>query len=517
MRAHTMSTESFTPGNSQHLKTQSQTVAVVDLGSNSFHLVLARIINKDVQILLKEKIKVRLAKGLNDDLVLDEESIQRGLKTLNIFAHTLDGFHPDDVNIIATYTLRVAKNAKDFFRRAKKILPYPINVVAGQEEARLIYQGVAHSMHFTDKRLVIDIGGGSTELIIGQGFEPLALTSRNVGCVNLSKQFFKDGNISKKQFKKAFLKVEQEVQPITKGYKKIGWQQCIGTSGTISALTEIAIANGFCEQHLSRGGLEKIKNLLLSFDHINDISLLGLTDDRRPVVVSGLVVLIAIFDMLNIESIEYCDKALREGALYEMEERMQHKDIRQRSVDSLITRLSVDTEHADRVAQTCKVLYRQLKKFWPLNQVNDAKLFLIWAAKLHEIGLHINSSSVHRHSAYIVANSPLPGFNQESQLLLTTLLRFHRKKIKPDELPEFSLFQQNDVIRLIVLFRLAVLLNQKRQNNFLPDLQVNAKDCNLELNFAKGWLLDKDLFNSVIDVEQQQIAKLGINLIVNDQ
>ncbi|WP_371379007.1 exopolyphosphatase [Thalassotalea aquiviva] len=489
-----------------------QTIAVVDLGSNSFHLVLARIIDKDVQILLREKIKVRLAEGLSKDLVLDQPSIERGLKTLQIFAQTLAGFHPDDVKLIGTYTLRSALNAKEFLEKARNILPYPITVVAGQEEARLIYQGVAHSMHFTENRLVIDIGGGSTEFVIGKNFETLALSSRNTGCVSLANLFFTNGKISQKRFKKASLYVEQKLQPIIKQYNQIGWQQCIGTSGTISALTELALANGFTEDHLTPKAMSKIKKLLLSFDHFDELNVEGLNEDRKAVILTGFIILNEAFNCLNIDSIEYCDKALREGVLYEMEERMQHDDIRERSVTSLIRRMSVDEEHAKRVQSTAKFLYKNTYKSWHLKDIPDAKLLLKWASKLHEIGLHINSSGTHKHSAYIIENSAMPGFSQEQLLLLSTLVRFHRKKIRVDDIPEFSLYSNQQVYRLICLFRLAVLLNQKRQPDFLPDFDVYADDEEITLEFDLDWLKGKDLFQANLTSERDKLKKISIDL-----
>ncbi|QBY05671.1 exopolyphosphatase [Thalassotalea sp. HSM 43] len=495
---------------------EPQTIAVVDLGSNSFHLVLARIVEQDVQILLREKIKVRLAKGLDDDLILNEEAMERGLQTLEIFSHTLNGFHPDHVNILATYTLRTAKNRNEFINRAKLVLPYPIKLVSGQEEARLIYNGVAHSMHFPDKRLVIDIGGGSTEFALGQHFEPLALSSRNVGCVNLTQQFFADGKISEKRFDKAVLKVERELQPIVKRYRQIGWQACIGTSGTASALLEAGRANELCEETLTHKALKKLKKKLLAYEDFESIDLAGISEDRKGVIVSGLAVMLGAFEMLQIDELEYNDKALREGALYEMEDQLEHDDIRERSVDSLISRMSVDLQHSERVHQTSQILCQQINDNWTLKSIPDSKKVLHWAAKLHEIGLHINSSGANKHSAYIVANSGLPGFSQEKQQLLTLLLRFHRKKIKHEEFADFTLFKVKDVYRILAIFRLAVLLNQKRQDDFLPELIVNADKEQLNLTFADNWMDDKSLLYANLLAEQEHLRALDIELRINE-
>ncbi|MDN3652226.1 exopolyphosphatase [Thalassotalea ponticola] len=492
----------------------AHTIAVADLGSNSFHLVLARIVANDVQILLREKIKVRLAQGLDSDLVLSEEAINRGLETLAIFADTLKGFHPDHVNIIATYTLRAAVNRNDFIKRAKSILPYPIQIISGKDEARLIYSGVAHSMHFTGKRLVIDIGGGSTEFALGQQFDTLALSSRNVGCVNLSNAVFPDGKISNKRFNKALMKVEQEIQPIVERYQRIGWDICIGTSGTASALLEAATANGYCDNTLSHSALLKLKKRLLTFKHFDDIDLDGINEDRKSVIVAGLAVMLGAFEILQINELQYNDKALREGALYDMEDQLQQDDIRVRSVDSLIARMNIDTAQADRVCSTCFDILEQVKLDWPFDSITDAANILMWAAKLHEIGLHINSSAVNKHSAYIVSNADLLGFSQEEQQLLTLLIRFYRKKIKPDELDEFTLFIDRDVCRLLAIFRLAVLFNQKRQNQFLAAYTVKASKKKLTITFTDNWLQEQHLLSADLQDEKAVLDDIDIILQV---
>ncbi|WOH38042.1 exopolyphosphatase [Thalassotalea fonticola] len=489
-----------------------QKLAVVDLGSNSFHLVLARIVEQDVQILLKEKLRVRLAQGLDHNLKLTQESIERGLKTLAIYAETLKGFHPDQVNIIATYTLRVAINAHEFLEQAKTIIPYPIKVVSGQEEARLIYQGVAHSMHYQRNRLVIDIGGGSTEFIIGKGFETLTLSSRNVGCVSLTKKHFGQGKINKKLFKNALLAAEQELEPIVDQYKKVSWQSTIGTSGTVSALIEIAHANNFCQGSLTYQALNDIKNALLKFEQLQQIKIPGLALERQHVIVGGLIIMLAIFELFDVDQIEYCDKALREGVLYEMEEHLQHEDIRERSITSLIKRVSVDQQQSDHVTQTCMQLLRQCQTGWNFTAMPETKLYLQWASVLHEVGLHINSSSYHKHSAYIVENASMLGFNQDELALLTTLLLLHRKKIRKELIPAMSLFESTFVIRLIVIFRLAILFNQKRQHGFLPSWLIKVNKADVKLEFPQKWLIDKALFTANLDTEKKQMLKLGIKL-----
>lgn len=494
------------------LRNKVRKLAVVDLGSNSFHLVLARIVEQDVQILLKEKLRVRLAQGLDNNFNLTSDSIERGLKTLAIYAETLKGFHPDQVNIIATYTLRVAKNANEFLEKAKSIVPYPIQVVSGQEEARLIYQGVAHSMHYQHNRLVIDIGGGSTELIIGKGFAPLALSSRNVGCVSLTKTYFGQGKLNKKLFKNALLAAEQELETIVGQYKKISWQVAIGTSGTASALIQIAHANNFCQGPLTIQALNDIKKAILKFESLGQIEMPGLPAERQHVIVGGLIIMLAIFDLFDIDQVEYCDKALREGALYEMEDHLQHDDIRERSIASLIKRVRIDLHHSEQVTHTCMQLLKQCQNGWNFTTNPETNLYLHWASVLHEVGLHINSSNYHKHSAYIVQNASMLGFNQDELALLTTLLLLHRKKISKDLIPALSLFEHKFVVRLIVIFRLAVLFNQKRQQDFIPSWQIKVNKADVKLEFPHLWLVDKALFIANLHSEIKQMLKLGVKL-----
>ena len=215
---------------------EASKVAALDIGSNSFHLVVARIVAGSVQILHRVKQKVRLAEGLNEDNVLQGEAKQRGLDTLKIIADSLKGFEPDSVRIVATHTLRRAVNAKEFIEEALQVLPYPIEVISGTEEARLIYSGVAHTNHDAGKRLVVDIGGGSTEFIIGEGLSPLLLRSLQMGCVSYTQRFFANGELKAKAFDKAIIAAEQEMEPIEERYRRLGWQRCIGTSGTIKAI-----------------------------------------------------------------------------------------------------------------------------------------------------------------------------------------------------------------------------------------------------------------------------------------
>ncbi|MFT4995330.1 MAG: exopolyphosphatase/guanosine-5'-triphosphate,3'-diphosphate pyrophosphatase, partial [Paraglaciecola sp.] len=434
-------------------------VAALDIGSNSFHLVVARIMAGSVQILHRVKQKVRLADGLDKDDVLSDEAQQRGLEALETLVESLQGIEPENVRIVATYTLRKARNAKDFIKAAKRILPYPVEVISGAEEARLIYQGVAHTNYDDGQRLVIDIGGGSTEFIIGEGFNTKILRSLQMGCVSYTKRFFKQGELTQKAFNKAITCAQQELEMIDKTFMQIGWNSSIGCSGTIRTVIELAqqLDSTKRQNLVSLSDLDTLTSLCCAAGNSECLQIEGLSEDRQGVFAAGLAILTAIFRSLQISEMSFSPAALREGVLYEMEEQLSHTDIRQRSAESLATRYDVDIDQAKRVLATTMSLYQSCKKAWSIGH-DELKDMLGWAALLHEVGMQINTRGIQRHSGYILQNLDLPGFNQEQQNLLATLVRFHRKKIRPSDVPEFVLHQPEQVNRLLAILRLAVLL-----------------------------------------------------------
>jgi exopolyphosphatase/guanosine-5'-triphosphate,3'-diphosphate pyrophosphatase len=491
-------------------------IAALDIGSNSFHLVVARVVAGSMQILHRVKQKVRLADGLSDDNQLSEEAMQRGLDAFKVIAQSLEGFEPDTVRIVATHTLRRAKNANRFIKAARAILPYPIEIISGVEEARLIYNGVAHTNHNDGQQLVVDIGGGSTEFIIGEGFAAKLCRSLQMGCVSYTRCFFKDGEIKQKQFDKAITAAEQELELIEEKYRKMGWNVCIGTSGTIRTLVNLCQSEeeGVTDQPVTLKQLKQLKKQCIEAGHCDNLNFPQLSDDRRPVLCAGLAVLIGIFQSLRIESLRFSPAALREGVLYQMEDALEHADIRERTATSLVTRYDVDTQQALLVIDTCDLLFDAVRKTWKLSNTEERNM-LAWAAMLHEIGMQINSRGIQRHSAYILQNVDMPGFNQEEQDLLSTLVRFQRKKIRLQEIPEFSQFDSTSVTKLICILRLAVLLNIKRQENVVPDLDIEVSKKNLSLTFPKGWLESKPIMAADLLREQEFISVLGLNLEIN--
>lgn len=502
-----------------HSNNKPQEIAAIDLGSNSFHMVIARIVNGALQVLGRLKQRVHLADGLDSNNMLSEEAMERGIACLALFAERLQGFPAENVCIVGTHSLRQAANAEEFLKRAAKVIPYPIEIISGHEEARLIFMGVAHTQPEKGRKLVIDIGGGSTEMVIGEDFDPLLVESRRMGCVSFARQFFPNGTISKDNFQRARLAAAQKLENMAWQYRIQGWQAALGASGSIKAAHEVLIALGEKDGLITPERLELLRSEVLKYKRFSELTLPGLSEDRQAVFVPGLSILCGVFDALAIKQLRLSDGALREGVLYEMEGRFRHQDIRSRTARSLAEHYNIDREQAQRVLSTVQQLYAQ----W---MAQNSKLvhpqleaLLNWAAMLHEVGLSINHSGMHRHSAYILQNTNLPGFNQKQQLLLATLVRFHRKGVKLDELPRLTLFKKKQYIPLIQILRLATLLNNQRQSTTTPEsLELETDGFHWILRFPKGYLQQNNLVQLDVEKEQSYWKDVeGWHLLVEEQ
>ncbi len=488
-------------------------VAALDIGSNSFHLVVARIVANDVQILHRLKMKVQLARGLDADNWLSDDAIARGVDHLRMINESLGDFEPDSVRAVATFTLRQARNARQFLTAARDVFPYPIEIIRGMEEARLIYQGVAHTQHAGGRRMVVDIGGGSTELILGDGFDPIALTSLQMGCVTFTNRFFRDGAIKQKQFDKAITAAVQIMEIAPEQFHELDWEQTLGSSGSIRAVTEqaMAMSGDAGDRHVTRKQIKELVSLCVSAGHVDELPFENISEERRRVFPAGLAILKGIFDAIDIKELMYSPAALREGVIYDMEDRLSHHDIRERTAQSLATRYDVDLDQAQRVLNTTWTLFDAVSVDWKLDQ-QEYRSLLGWAALLHEVGLQINSRGVQRHSGYILQNVEMPGFNQEQQQLVASLVRFHRKKFKKSEVREFSLFAPPEIERLIALLRLGVLINIRRQDDTTPFFRIKHKKNELRLTFEAGWLSSQPVFEASLLRECIQATGLGVNL-----
>ncbi|MTD28573.1 exopolyphosphatase [Erwinia sorbitola] len=480
-----------------------QEFAAIDLGSNSFHMVIARVVDGAMQVLGRLKQRVHLADGLDNNNVLSEEAIQRGLSCLALFAERLQGFSQANVTIVGTHTLRQAVNAEDFLQRAADVIPYPIEVISGHEEARLIFMGVEHTQPEKGRKLVIDIGGGSTELVIGEDFEPKLVESRRMGCVSFANLYFPGGIISKENFNRARLAAVQKLETLAWQYRLMGWQFALGASGTIKAACEVLQAMGEKDKLITPERLEMLYDEVIKHKSFDALSLPGLSDERKGVFVPGLAILCGVFDALAIRELRLSDGALREGVLYEMEGRFRHQDIRSRTAQSLANHYAIDSDQARRVLETTEALYEQWREQNTRQANPQLGALLKWAAMLHEVGLTINHSGMQRHSAYILQNTNLPGFNQDQQTLLATLVRYHRKGVKVEDMPRLTLFKRKQFLPLVFLLRLGALLNNQRQATTKPsELQLQTDDGNWTLTFPKDYFSQNNLVQ--LDLEREQ-------------
>ena len=486
--------------------------AAVDLGSNSFHMVIARLTEGRMQIIDRIKERVRLAEGMDGQRRMSPEAMARGLDCLALFAERLTNIKPDQIRIAGTYTLRRASNARDFVREAAKVLNHPIEIISGQEEARLIYQGVAHTQHIEGQVLVVDIGGGSTELIIGEGFSPLALTSRKMGCVSFTQSFFGNGKLGEKAFNAAVLEAQHQLAPIINQYRKLGWQSCLGSSGSIRTVRDVLQGEEWTDGAITLAGLERLKEEMLKHKRVDQLKLAGLTEERQGVFAAAVAILLGLFTSLPIERMEYSDGALREGLLYEFEERLQHHDIRERTALALSTHYRIDKRQATRVESCVLSLFDALSGPWEMPE-EPYRAILGWAARLHEIGLAINYSGIHKHSAYILQNTDLPGFNQDDQALLAALVRFHRKGLKLSELPALPNHDEQTVLRCIRILRLAVAAHHRRQDNLLPEWNVQAAGDQLVVTLPLDWCDENKLLMQNLEKEHRYCHEQGWPLL----
>ncbi|MEJ6016644.1 exopolyphosphatase [Aeromonas caviae] len=486
--------------------------AAVDLGSNSFHMVIARLTEGRMQIIDRIKERVRLAEGMDEQRRMSQEAMARGLDCLALFAERLTNIKPDQIRIAGTYTLRRASNARDFVREAAKVLNHPIEIISGQEEARLIYQGVAHTQHIEGQVLVVDIGGGSTELIIGEGFEHKALTSRKMGCVSFTQSFFGNGKLGEKAFNAAVLEAQHQLAPIINQYRKLGWQSCLGSSGSIRTVRDVLQGEEWTDGAITLAGLELLKEEMLKHKRVDQLKLAGLTEERQGVFAAAVAILLGLFTSLPIERMEYSDGALREGLLYEFEERLQHHDIRERTALALSTHYRIDKRQATRVESSVLSLFDALSGPWEMPE-EPYRAILGWAARLHEIGLAINYSGIHKHSAYILQNTDLPGFNQDDQALLAALVRFHRKGLKLSELPALPNHDEQTVLRCIRILRLAVAAHHRRQDNLLPEWNVQAAGDQLVVTLPLDWCDENKLLMQNLEKEHRYCHEQGWPLL----
>ena len=491
-----------------------EVIAAVDLGSNSFHMVVARYSHGQLVIVDRLREMVRLAAGISDDGRLDKDAAARALACLQRFGQRLRDMHASDVRVVGTNALRVARRKQAFLERAREALGFPIEIVSGMEEARLIYSGVAHNLpNEEDRRLVVDIGGGSTEIIIGEHFEPLELESLQMGCVSLSQRFFGDGRLSPKRIERARLAARLELEPILAAFLRRGWAHAFGSSGTVRAIADSIRELDPAATSITPAGNELLLQRLSEISHTRELDLEAVTDERRPVFPGGVVILTEIVDALGVQQLRFVEGALRDGLLYDMVGRMTRSDARERTVSSMQRRYHVDLEQAERVEATALQFLSQVKEPWDLGDPL-AELSLKWAARLHEIGLDVAHSGYHRHGAYLLENADMPGFAREEQQLLARLVGGHRRKLVVQGLEDLIPPWDRRAVQLIVLLRLAVLLHRGRSGVALPNIELGARGNTLELRFPARWLKEHPLTVADLQLEIEFLRPQGKRLRV---
>ncbi|MGI5310213.1 guanosine-5'-triphosphate,3'-diphosphate diphosphatase [Rheinheimera sp. WS51] len=487
--------------------------AVIDLGSNSFHMLMVKVIAGSVQVIGRVKRKVRLAAGLDQQQMLTNDAMTRGWECLALFAERLQDIPSTHIRIVGTATLRLAKNSALFLQQAEAIVGQKIQIITGEEEARLIYLGVTHTSTHHDKRLVIDIGGASTEVVVGTDHTPSLLVSLNMGCVTFLDKYFANHVLSQTNFEQAIAAAEQQVQPLVKSYQEHGWQLALGASGTVQAMQEILTAQG-TDEHITLPRLESIMQQAIACKVLSQLTITGLVQERKLAFPSGLAILIALFRQLNIKAMILSGGALREGVLYSLLPQLHQADVRNRTVQSLMIRYFIDQQHALRVAEVTKDLAMQLEPSWDLNQF-DGHSLLNSGALLHEIGLLIEYKNHHHHGAYIITHAEMPGFTRAQQQLIIALIHNHRADINNDIISKQTMTSVLLAQRLIRILRLAVILCLRRKDEALPQVSIKSEAERLVITLPDGWLEQHPLMSAELEQEVQYQQQAGWQLSVN--
>jgi exopolyphosphatase/guanosine-5'-triphosphate,3'-diphosphate pyrophosphatase len=491
------------------------TLAAVDLGSNSFHLEIGRVVERQIYPLDAVREVVRLGGGLTADKRIDRATQARALESLAKMAERLRGFPRQAVRAVGTNALRVAKNAPQFLREARQVLGFPIEVISGREEARLIYLGVAHAMPAAvgskiERRLVVDVGGGSTEFIVGTGLEPQLTESLYMGCVSYSLKYFADGKIDKAGMRAAELAARQELAGIVRAYRAAGWDEAVASSGTARSIENILRENGFAEDGLTRAGLEKLRSLLVKSEKADPDRIAGLRPNRAPVLPGGVAILSAAFDELGLESMKVSAAALRHGVLYDLLGRVEHRDMREATVAQFMRRYHVDAAQAERVKQLALTIYDALTP--GSEREDDAdRLMLEWGARLAEIGLSIAHAQYHKHSAYVLSNADMPGFSRPEQARLARIVLAHRGKLR--KMQDAGLDGAD--WKLVFALRTASLILRSRSDAKLPFLRVAADTGGFAIDLPQSWLDESPLSAAALEAEADHWKAVGMKLQVS--
>ena len=485
-------------------------LAAVDLGSNSFHLQVGRVSGGQIYPLDTLREVVRLGAGLTSEKRIDRATQAQALEALERIGERLRGLPRSAVRAVGTNALRVAKNAPQFLREARSALGFPIEVIAGREEARLIYLGVAHSMPpSAHNRLVVDIGGGSTEFIIGRGLEPLLTESLYMGCVSYSLEYFEGGKVEKSRMKKAELAARQELAGMVREYRERGWDAAVGSSGTARAMESILRENGFAEEGITREGLDRLRSLLIKHERADPDRIAGLRKDRAPVLPGGLAIMLAVFAELQIERMAVSDGALRHGVLYDLLGRTQHRDMREATVAEFVRRYRVDVAQAERVRALALKIFDAIVQDREDNEAD--RVMLDWAARVAEIGLSVAHAQYHKHSAYILSNADMPGFSRMEQQRLARIVLAHRGKL--GKMQDAGL--EGGDWTLVFALRISALVLRNRTDARFPMLRVDGDKSGYSIDLPQAWLEENPLAAAALETESKRWEAVDLRFSVH--
>ena len=492
--------------------------AVLDLGSNSFHLLIARMDEQQLIYIDRVKDMVRLASYLTDDDQIQPEGIDKALASLELISERLRGIPPENIRAIGTNTLRAASNAEDFLPRAEAIIGVPIEIITGDEEARLIWQGVSRDFpHDGKRRLVIDIGGGSTEFIVGKDI-PRYRRSVYMGCVSFTRLYFPDGTVTAKKFKRAVTATRSELQSLLKRYTASQWDEAHGASGTIRFIQRILIENNKASHSITLDGLTWLSEQVIKAEKPDQLNINGLEKDRLPVLPAGLAVLTGIFLELGIKELKVSEYSLKEGVISELVGEEQYEETHHQTVSYLVKKYRLDKSQSQRVQQLALELYGKLNE----NNENSKKSrrdkhhdenLLRWASRLHEIGLSVGYAGYHKHSAYLITHTDMPGFSRAEQKMLGFLLLNHRRKLRNLE----SSYGFQPDWTLVMVFRLACLFNRRRTPFQFPEFSLETGKNGWCLSLPANWLSEHPLTEEDLNQESSYWKKQGLSLVISSQ
>ena len=483
-------------------------VAAVDLGSNSFHMVIARVVDGHLKVVDRMRERVQLAMGLDAEGGLAPDAEARALACLQRFGQRLIETPKTRVRAVGTNTFRKAKNRRVFLRRCEQQLGHDIDVLPGSEEARILFKGVTHELPLVQgQRLVVDIGGGSTECILGVGEEAQRADSLQMGCVTYSERFFKDGKITRERFRQASLSARLELEPVERIFRKAEFVEAIGSSGTVNAIDTMIRATQPSSSGITLAGIKALRDAAIDRGHIDKLDLPGLSPERRGVIMGGLAVLHAVFKGIEItRPMRPSKSALREGLLLELVGNLGSDDVRERTVARMTERYAIDLAQALRVEESALDLANQVTPAWA---VTPRELRMLrWSSRLHELGQVLSFGGYHRHGAYIVANSDMPGFSEQGQQYIAALIAAHRRRLDADKLAMLRQADGDRAVRLAFLLRLAVRINRGRVS--VPSPEVHFSDKQLELTFPKNFLDSSPMTRA--DLEEEQLLLRGAGL-----